>query len=102
MKYLAEELDERNLGQVLIWTEEFPGDGATERRIALIQEIVQNPTAGVVEVITADNVETYRYGDEVETTLSPELRMLRILMNTLVGIETAMPGNVSLHTAEEC
>jgi hypothetical protein len=81
MKYLARNLDSRNLGQVLI-----ADNGNT---LATILEVIREPEAGLVTVCTSTGSFDFDYDEEVETTLSPELRMLRIIMNAVEGLEDA-------------
>lgn len=87
MKYLAEELDERNLGQVIKWTR-TEKDGPVNC-LAVAQEIYHYPDQGLVTVVTADNYVDFQYGEEVETEMSIELRMARIITNVVTGLESA-------------
>lgn len=96
MKYLAESLDERNLGQILKWTT-LEDDGDSENdgesvgagsHLALIKEIHHYPEAGYVSIVTSDDYLDFSYGEEVETRMTAELRMARILMNVVTELET--------------
>jgi len=82
MKYLAHTLDERNLGQVLI--------ADNGNIFAVILEIIRHPEARLVTIVTSTGSFDFDYNEEVETSLSSELRMLRILMNAVEGLEDAV------------
>lgn len=105
LKYLAEDLDERNLGQVLVYTRTAPrskydANPRHSRGMAIIQEITHHDDERFVEVVTAERIKRYRYGTEVETALSPELRMLRVIMNAITGLENTQPRTTHDTTAE--
>lgn len=96
--YAAQDLDERNVGQVLIEVDDDTGMEIFDQ----IQSIERttfttDSSAGVVTVSTSNNIFTYNFGDTVETRMSPELRMLRLMMNRIIKLDP----EVEQYTTEE-
>lgn len=79
--FLAENLDERNVGQVLVYE-----DGS---KMGIIHEIEIDHDHGRTIVHTIDSVVEYNFGEVVHARLSQELRMARIILNAIVGLEDA-------------
>ncbi|NLZ97394.1 MAG: hypothetical protein GX920_01005 [Micrococcus sp.] len=78
----AKTLDHRNVGQTLIYR-----DG---RSVAVIQAIHHYPDKGSVDVVTPEEVVTYRESDWVNTTLSPELNMIRVVYKSWIEREATL------------
>ncbi|HIY86110.1 MAG: hypothetical protein L0I94_07480 [Yaniella sp.] len=78
----AKTLDHRNVGQTLIYR-----DGQS---VAVIQAIHHYPDKGSVDVVTPEEVVTYRESDWVNTTLSPELNMIRVVYKSWIEREATL------------
>src|SRR5690625_7273021 len=72
----AKTLDHRNVGQTLIYR--------NGQSVAVIQAIQHYPEKGPVDIVTPEAVVTYQQGDWVNTTLSPELNMIRVVYKSWI------------------
>jgi hypothetical protein len=72
----AKTLDHRNVGQTLIYR--------GGQSVAVIQAIHHYPEKGTVDVVTPEEVVTYQADDWVDTTLSPELNMIRVVYKSWI------------------
>src|SRR5699024_1412928 len=72
----AKTLDHRNVDQTLIYR-----DGQS---VAVIQAIQHYPENGTVDIIKPKEVVTYKEDDWVNTTLSPELNMIRVVYKSCI------------------
>src|SRR5699024_11103496 len=72
----AKTLDHRNVGQTLIYR--------GGQSVAVIQAIHHYPDKGTVDVVTPEEVVTFQSSDWVNTTLSPELNMIRVVYKSWI------------------
>ena len=72
----AKTLDHRNVGQTLIYR--------GGQSVAVIQAIHHYPEKGTVDVVTPEEVVTFQSDDWVNTTLSPELNMIRVVYKSWI------------------
>ncbi|HEY4556929.1 MAG TPA: hypothetical protein VIG82_01925 [Enteractinococcus sp.] len=72
----AKTLDHRNVGQTLIYR--------NGQSVAVIQAIHHYPEKGTVDVVTPEEVVTFQENDWVNTTLSPELNMIRVVYKSWI------------------
>lgn len=78
----AKTLDHRNVGQTLIYR-----DGQS---VAIIQAIHHYRDKRSVDVVTPEEVVTYQDSDWVNTTLSPELNMIRVVYKSWIEREATL------------
>ncbi|MDN5704615.1 MAG: hypothetical protein L0G71_04590, partial [Yaniella sp.] len=58
--------------------------------VAVIQSIHHYPDKGSVDVVTPEEGVTYRESDWVNTTLSPELNMIRVVYKSWIEREATL------------